>query len=108
MEAMIITCTTFVKITKYEFSRFFDGIIVDWNNFYNKQRVFLIIFQIPLLHATEEYPNTYECGFHFFTAPEGKLISPRAIPCAKLAEEIAELLNDEEMFDGKVYHKLYL
>ena len=60
--------------------------------------------QIPLIHAAEDYPNTYECGFHFYTAPEGNLIKPKEIPCAKLAEDLAELLDDDEMSNGsKIY-----
>ena len=57
-----------------------------------------------MLHASEEYPNTYECGLQFFTAPEGKIINPKEIPCAQLAEEISELLNDDEMSDGMMHN----
>ena len=66
----------------------------------------LIITQIPLVHAGEDYPNTYECGLQFFTAPEGKLISPKEIPCAKLAEELSELLDDDEMSNGTIHASL--
>ena len=56
--------------------------------------------QIALIAAEQSYPNTYGGGLQFFTAPEGRLVTSNQIPCHKVLDELADLLDDNQMCKG--------
>ena len=58
------------------------------------------LLQIPLIKMHENYPNTYDDGLEFFTAPEGKLIPSKQIPCAKIVDDLSDLFDEDEMSNG--------
>ena len=53
-----------------------------------------------MIAAKHAYPNTYEDGLQFFTAPEGRLVTSNQIPCHKVLDELADLLDDNQMCKG--------
>ena len=54
-----------------------------------------------MIAAEQSYPNTYGGGLQFFTAPEGRLVTSNQIPCHKVLDELADLLDDNQMCKGK-------
>ena len=53
-----------------------------------------------MITAEQAYPNTYGGGLQFFTAPEGRLVTSNQIPCHKVLDELADLLDDNQMCKG--------
>ena len=57
----------------------------------------LLSLQIPLVETDDNYPNSYEDGLQFFTAPEGNIIQRKDLPCGKIIEDLYDLLDESMM-----------